>query len=73
MRQRKEVGFQRWWYQRKLDILYCWSSLQLALFNAYLYLRYVVKHHRRPEKVSKSEAEKIVKQLFAEYEEQKRL
>ena len=73
MRQMKGTGLQRWWYRRKLDVLYYCSSLQLALFNAYLSLRYAMKHHHRPERGSKAEAEIIMKKLLAEHNEQRRL
>ena len=69
MERRKETSFQRWCFRRKLDVLYYWSGLQLAVFNAYLYIRYIVKHHHRPRRASKEEAERVVKQLMKQYKE----
>ena len=69
MERRKETSFQRWCFRRKLDVLYYWSSLQVVLFDAYLYIRYIVKHHHRPRRASKEEAERVVKQLMKQYKE----
>ncbi len=71
MVQVNKTGFQKWCFRRKLDALYYGASIQLALFNAYLYLRYIVKYHRRPKKISQEEAERVVKELFTEYKETK--
>ena len=73
MERRKETSFQRWCLRRKLDVLYYLSGLQLALFNTYLYLRYIVKYHRRPRRASKEEAERVVKQLMEQYKENNEL
>lgn len=64
MRQINQTGFKGWYYRRKLDVLYYGSNIQFALFNAYLYLRYIVKYHHKPKKKSQEEAERVVKQLF---------
>ena len=69
MERRKETSFQRWCLRRKLDVLYYWSGLQLAIFDAYLYIRYIVKYHRRPRRASKEEAERVVKQIMKQYQE----
>jgi hypothetical protein len=69
MERRKETNFQRWCFRRKLDVLYYWSGLQLAVFNAYLYIRYIVKYHRRPRRRSREEAERVVKQVMEQYKE----
>ena len=73
MERRKETSFQRWCFRRKLDVLYYWSSLQVVLFDAYLYLRYIVKYHRRPRRASKEEAERVVKHLMEQYKENNEL
>ena len=73
MERRKETEFQIWCFRRKLDALYYLSGLQVALFDAYLYLRYIVKYHRRPRRASKEEAERVVKHLMEQYKENNEL
>lgn len=51
----------------KWTVLYYISCVQLGVYNLYLYIRFVVKNHRRPQRVPKEEAEAFVKELFEKY------
>lgn len=46
------------------------SCVQLGTLNAYLYVKYVVKNHRRPRRIPQEEAEAFVKELFEKYKDQ---
>ena len=51
----------------KWTVLYYISCIQLGTLNAYLYIRFVVKHHRRPKRIPRAEAEAMVKELYEKY------
>lgn len=70
MEYRRKWNFSRFCEYMKWTILYYLSCVQLGTLNAYLYVKYVVKNHRRPRRIPKEEAEAFVKELFEKYKDQ---
>jgi hypothetical protein len=57
----RRTVFQKWGFRIKLNLMYYFTKAQLGVMNTYLTIRYVLKNHKLPERVSEEEAEAVVK------------
>lgn len=58
--------FQKWCFRIKINFMYYFTGAQLWIMNTYLTIRYIIKHHKLPSKVSEDEAMSVVNAAIAD-------
>jgi hypothetical protein len=57
----RRTVFQKWGFRIKINFMYYFTGVQFWVLNTYLTIRYVLKHHKLPDRVSEEEATAVVK------------